>query len=297
MASADEPSSLLLELDRVTVRRGETHLLRELSLQIPRGRHTVILGPNGAGKTSLLRVLERELYPSIERDGHQGRVRILGKADWDVAELRRRMGIVSALLDRDFSHGRTGEMTAVEAVASGYTATKLTAFSVALTADVQAAVMHALEQVAAGHLADRTLATLSTGERRRVLIARGLVHTPELLVLDEPTTGLDLAARHAFLEVLTKLVATPGLTVLLVTHHLEEIVPGLDHVVLLDRGAIAFEGPAPETLTNERISNLFGLAVNISRDTAGGYSAGIGPEAGRLTSAAKSSQNQQKEES
>lgn len=272
MASGDEPSPLL-ELERVSVRRGETQLLREVNLRIPQGRHTVILGPNGAGKTSLLRVLERELYPSIERDGHQGQVRILGRADWDVAELRRRMGIVSALLDRDFSHGRTGEMTAVEAVASGFTATKLTAFSVALTADVRAAVRHALERVAAGHLADRTLATLSTGERRRVLIARGLVHAPELLVLDEPTTGLDLAARHAFLEVLTNLVATPGLTVLLVTHHLEEIVRGLDHVVLLDRGAIAFDGPTDEALTNQRISALFGLPVKLSRDPAGGYSA------------------------
>lgn len=275
MASADESSSLLLELERVSVCRGETHLLRDVSLQIPRGRHTVILGPNGAGKTSLLRVLERELYPSIERDGHQGRVRILGRADWDVAALRKRMGIVSALLDRDFSHGRTGNMTAVEAVATGFTATKLTAFSVALTADVRAAVMHTLERVAAGHLAGRTLSTLSTGERRRVLIARGLVHAPELLVLDEPTTGLDLAARHAFLEVLTNLVATPGLTVLLVTHHLEEIVPGLEHVVLLDRGAIAFDGPATEALTNQRISALFGLPVTFRRSQAGVSSAHV----------------------
>lgn len=273
MTTAAEPSSLLLELERVSVCRGETHLLREVSLQIPQGRHTVILGPNGAGKTSLLRVLERELYPSIERDGHQGRVQILGRSDWDVGELRRRMGIVSALLDRDFSHGRSGNMTVAEAVASGFTATKLTAFSVALTADVQAAVMAALEQVAAIHLADRTLATLSTGERRRVLIARGLVHTPQLLVLDEPTTGLDIAARHTFLDVLTNLVATPGLTVLLVTHHLEEIVPGLDHAVLLDQGAIAFDGPTSEALTNERISTLFGLPVRLSRSQVGIFTA------------------------
>ena len=114
---------LLLELDRVSVCRGDNHLLRDVSLTLPHGRHTVILGPNGAGKTSLLRVLERELYPSIDASGQQGRVRILGRSDWDVSELRRRMGIVSAMLDRDFSHGRSGHMTAAEAVASGFTAT------------------------------------------------------------------------------------------------------------------------------------------------------------------------------
>ena len=260
---------LLLELDRVSVCRGESHLLRDVSLALPQGRHTVILGPNGAGKTSLLRVLERELYPSIDASGQQGHVRILGRSDWDVSELRRRMGIVSATLDRDFSHGRSGHMTAAEAVASGFTATKLTAFSVEPTAAVREEVDRSLALVSATHLASRTLATLSTGERRRVLIARSLVHAPELLVLDEPTTGLDIAARHQFLSLLSGLAAEPGLTLLLVTHHLEEIVPGLEHVVLLNHGQVSFDGPASEALTAERLSVLFGVPLSLTRDSTG----------------------------
>ncbi len=271
--------TMLLELDRVSVVRESTHLLRGMSLAIPRGRHSVILGPNGAGKTSLLRVLERELYPSIAADGQQGSVRILGRSDWDVAELRRRMGIVSAMLDRDFTHGRSGRMTAAEAVASGFTAAKLNAFRVHLTSAVREAVSAALARVSATHLAGRTLATLSTGERRRVLIARGLVHAPELLVLDEPTTGLDLAARHQFLKLLTRLVDTPGLTMLLVTHHLEEIVPGFEHVVLLDRGQVAFDGPAAEALTAERLSALFGIELSLSHDAQGRPVAHLGGDA------------------
>lgn len=277
MPPADDREPKLLELQRVSVRRGETYLLRDLDLVIPRGRHTAILGPNGAGKTSLLRVLERELYPSIEDDGQQGCVRILGRSDWDVSDLRRRMGIVSSSLDQDFSHGRGGDMTAVEVVASGYTATKLAAFGVDITPQVREAVDHALDRVAARHLSGRTLSTLSTGERRRVLIARSLIHRPELLVLDEPTTGLDLAARHAFLRVLTTLVNSAGLTVLLVTHHLEELVAGIPHVVLLSQGHVVFDGPAAEALTDAPISALFGLPVRLSRDPAGGYFAHLAP--------------------
>lgn len=265
----------LLELEAVSVRRGHNDLLRGVSLTIPQGRHTVILGPNGAGKTSLLRVLERELYPSIDDDGPQGTVRILGRSDWDVSQLRRRMGVVSATVDRDFSHGRAGTMTAAEAVASGFTATKLSAFGIARTPEVNEAVDAALAHVAATHLSTRTLTTLSTGERRRVLIARSLVHMPELLVLDEPTTGLDLAARHQFLSMLTTLTQRPGLTLLVVTHHLEEIVPGIEHVLLLQQGQITFDGPAAEALTPQRLSSLFGVSLRLTRDASGTLTAEV----------------------
>jgi iron complex transport system ATP-binding protein len=160
-------------------------------------------------------------------------------------------------------------------VASGFTATKLTAFSVEPTAVVREAVAAALARVSVTHLADRALATLSTGERRRVLIARSLVHAPELLVLDEPTTGLDLAARHQFLTILSGLIKQPGLTLLVVTHHLEEIVPGFEHVVLLQRGQVAFDGPASEALTPERLSVLFGVPVGLTHDSTGRCTAAV----------------------
>jgi iron complex transport system ATP-binding protein len=265
----------LLELRDVSVRRGETSLLRDVSLVIPRGRHTVVLGPNGAGKTSLVRLLDRQLYPSVDDAGTQGTVRILGRCDWDVTLLRRRMGIVSAGLDRAFAGGQTGRMTVIEAVASGFTATELAAWGLPITAEVRSAVETALGRVAAVNLAARQVETLSTGERRRVLIARALVHAPEILILDEPTTGLDIAARHAFLDILADLCRQPGLTVVLVTHHLEEIVPEIGHAILLAAGAVAFDGPVAAGLEAARLTALFGAPLEISRDGHGRLAARV----------------------
>lgn len=268
-------TAALLELDDVSVRRGDVPLLAGVSLVIPRGRHTVVLGPNGAGKTSLVRLLDRQLYPSVNDDGTQGRVRILGRDAWDVAVLRRRMGIVSAGLDREFSGGQTGRMTALEAVASGFTATELAAWGLPITPEVRDAAAAALGRVAAAALAPRHVETLSTGERRRVLIARALVHAPEILILDEPTTGLDIAARHTFLGILAGLCRVPGLTVVLVTHHLEEVVPEIAHAVLLAAGRVVFDGPAEQGLAPGRLSALFGTPLDIVRDGHGRLTARV----------------------
>jgi len=248
--------------------RGTT-LLRDVSLEVRPGELLAVLGPNGAGKTSLVRLLDRQLYPSVDDDGTQGRVRILGWSDWDVALLRRRMGIVSAGLDREFSGGQTGRMTVTEAVASGFTATELADWGPPITKEVLDAAEAALARVDATRLAARHVETLSTGERRRVLIARALVHAPDILVLDEPTTGLDIAARHAFLDILTDLCRQPGLTVVLVTHHLEEIVPEFSHAVLLAGGRIVGDGPVTEALHPARLSAIFGVPLEVSRDAHG----------------------------
>lgn len=258
-----EACAPLLQLIDVTIRRDDNLILDALNVSIPRHRHTVILGPNGAGKTSLLRVLDRQYYPSISQQGHQGTVRILGKEDWEVAQLRRRMGIVSASLDHHFSDGRTGRMRVVEAVASGYTATELAEFGLPITDEIRKTVEQALASVDAGNLIHRRCNTLSTGERRRVLIARALVHQPDILILDEPTTGLDLAAKDAFLKVLRQLCQKPQLTVVLVTHHMDEIVPEFEYVLLLSEGKIEIEGTAAQTLTSANISRLYGIPVEV----------------------------------
>ncbi len=263
--NTEEASAPLLQLIDVTVRRDDTLILDSLNVSIPRHRHTVILGPNGAGKTSLLRILDRQYYPSITLRGHQGSVRILGKEDWEVAQLRRRMGIVAASLDHHFSDGRTGRMRVIEAVASGYTATELPEFGLPITPEIRSAAERALDAVAARNLTERRCSTLSTGERRRVLIARALVHMPDILILDEPTTGLDLAAKDSFLKVLRHLCQQPQLTVVLVTHHMDEIVPEFEHVLLLSNGKIITEGTATRTLTSENISGLYGIPVEVQR--------------------------------
>ena len=262
----------LLELVDVSVERDANRILDRVSLVIPRGRHTAVLGPNGSGKSSLLKVLLRQFYPSVESDGHQGEVRILGQSEWVVADLRRRMGVVSSTLDFEFSLGRTGRMTVVEAVASGFTSTQLVEFGVEINDDVRVAVDIALSRVGEQHLSNRHVDTLSTGERRRVLIARALINEPEILVLDEPTSGLDLVASFRFLELLSGLVKRDNVTLVLVTHHIEEILPDIEHVVLLDRGRIVADDTKLKILTSGRLSELYQFPIDIHQHASGFFS-------------------------
>lgn len=227
------------------------------------GQHTAILGPNGSGKTSLLKLLIRQFYPSVDGE-HTGHVRILGRSDWHIDDLRQKLGIVSNELDHAFASGRSGRMTGLEATLSGFSGVRLKRH---LKYDGQTAVEQAhaaLRRVAADHLAERTLETMSTGERRRTLIARALVHRPAALVLDEPTTGLDVGSRAALLKQLEAL-ADEGTTLLLVTHHIEEIIPAIQRVVFLDAGRIDSQGDTPEMLTDGKLSQLFGIPLSVQR--------------------------------
>jgi iron complex transport system ATP-binding protein len=179
-----------------------------------------------------------------------------------------RRWIVSADLHDRFVHGNSnGVVKALDAVASGFFATHGLFAHQHVTAAMRARSLEALDRVGAAALATRTLDTLSTGEARRVLIARALVHAPKVLVLDEPTRGLDLVARHAFMERVRD-VARQGTTILLVTHYVEEIIPEIDRVVLLERGRIAFDGSKPEVLTGPRLSQIFAgpLVVHTAAD-------------------------------
>lgn len=263
---------MLLEIDQVSVWRSETLILDRLNLLIPAGRHTVVLGPNGSGKTSLLKLLLRQFYPSIMEDGHQGRVTILGQDTWQVDELRKRMGVVSSSLDHRFMDGRTGRMTVRESIASGFTATELSHVGPAMTTEIISAIRETMELLGIEHLEQRSMVTLSTGERRRALIARALVHRPRILVLDEPASGLDVAAQHELLATLQRLMGRTDLTLLLVTHHLEEILPEIHHAVLLDRGRVIFDGPKLEALQSDRLSDLFGIRLRVQEDRDGWYS-------------------------
>lgn len=273
--NSDPGNTPLLELVDVSVIRGGNRILDRLCMRIPSGRHTAVLGPNGAGKTSLLNLLLRKFYPSVEEDGQQGEVKIMGVGDWEVVLLHRQMGVVTSMLDHSFSVGRTGRMLASEAVASGITATELAEFGVELTPDVVRQVQESLGRVDACHLIDRRVSTLSTGERRRVLIARALIHRPQILVLDEPTTGLDIAARHHFLMMLRQIAQSQQITLVIVTHHVEEIIPEVEHVVLLDRGRITFDGAKQTALEAVRLSEMYQLPIRVDRCPDGTYRATV----------------------
>lgn len=265
--------SALLKLRNVSVVRtvGEQviRILDRLNLDIPQGQHTVILGPNGSGKSSLLKLLNRQFYPSVD-EGQTGDVEILGRSCWNVEELRKRMGIVAGDLDREFALPRSGRMTAMQAVLSGFDGVQLITFTDQNDAKRIHDAQDALRQVGAEQLVERTLMTLSTGERRRVLIARALVPRPEALILDEPTTGLDVAARAAFLSIIRQL-AQSGIMIILVTHHVEEIIPEIQTAVLLKSGRVFSQGSCEKLIEANSMSELFDANVQVQRSPSGRY--------------------------
>ena len=254
----------VIELKHATLVRGRTRVFEDLSLSIAQGEHTAILGPNGAGKSSLIRMLTLDDRPRSTDNGSPP-LRLFGRSSWDLSELRTRLGVVTGDLDAGFGMGTSGgRVRGLDVALSGLLASHGVFAHHDVTDEMRTRAVHALARVEAGHLADRPLNELSAGERRRVLIARALITTPDALVLDEPTAGLDPVARHRFMESIRRL-AQAGTTLIVVTHHIDEIIPEIQRVVLLREGKIAFDGPVEEGLTSERLGNLFGGAVVVER--------------------------------
>lgn len=265
----------VLEIVRATLVRSRTHVLDDFSLRIEQGEHTAILGPNGAGKTSLMRMLTLEDRARAPENGVPP-LRLFGRATWDIAELRARLGVVTGDLDAGFGMGTSGgRVSGLDAAVSGL----LGSHGVFSHHDVSEGMREqgraALARVEAPHLAAKPLNEMSAGERRRVLIARALVTRPAALLLDEPTTGLDLVARHRFMETVRRL-AREGTTVILVTHHIDEIIPETRRVVLLRDGRVAFAGSPEEALTSARLGDLFGAPLLVQR-AAGYYHVRVAP--------------------
>jgi iron complex transport system ATP-binding protein len=252
----------VLELQNATVIKADRPVLHNLSLKIPVGEHTAIVGPNGAGKSVLVRLLTHEDRAVVPPDGSSP-VRVFGDDTWNVFELRSQLGIVSADLHQRFVAGNSeGRIRGEAAVLSGFLASDGILRYGTVTDDMRRRAGDALERMGAGHLARRWLDELSSGEARRVLLARALVSQPRALVLDEPTTGLDLAARHDFMERI-RLIARGGTTIILITHHIDEIIPEIGRAILLREGRIVADGARVSVLTAVRLSELFDARVAV----------------------------------
>jgi iron complex transport system ATP-binding protein len=248
----------LIELENATLYRGSTRVFDDLTLTIEQGEQIAVLGPNGAGKSTLLKAINGELYPVRSPDTV---FRILGKERWNVWALRKHIGLVS----HDLHQRYTPQTTALEVVVSGYHSS--IGVHGSLSHRVRdAEVRHARELLAEFGLADaaaRPLAKLSTGQQRRCLLARALVHDPATLVFDEPTEGLDLAAGFDYLSRIRAL-SRQGRNILLVTHHFAELPPEIDRVILLSNGRIVADGTKRDVLEPARLSEVYGVPVRIS---------------------------------
>jgi iron complex transport system ATP-binding protein len=246
----------LLELKNICVMRGQTPALDDFSLRIGADEHVAILGPNGCGKSTLIKTITRECYP-VARENSA--ITILGEETWDVFRLRARLGIVS----NDLMASVTGEANGRDVVLSGF----FSSISIFSNHNVEARQRQlaeaALQQLGISHLAERVVREMSSGEARRVLIARALVHNPRALLFDEPCNSLDLAAQHTVRQAMRTL-ANSGIGVILVTHELADIVPEIQRVVLMSRGRIVADGPKEKMLQVERLSKLFGVKVDLA---------------------------------
>jgi iron complex transport system ATP-binding protein len=244
-------------LENVTVIRGEQPALNNISLRIDSGEHVCILGPNGCGKSTLIKTITRECYP-VAREGSS--MRILGRERWDIFELRGHLGVVSP----DLLASCTTDSTGRDVVLSGFfSSTRIFPHHRPDARHLQLAES-ALERLGIAHLADRPLLQMSSGEAKRTLIARALVHQPETLLFDEPSNALDIGARFQLRETMREL-ARSGLAILLVTHHVSEIIPEIDRVILLRDGRIVADGLKEKILTEENLSSLFSARVRLQR--------------------------------
>ena len=258
-------TSPLLELTNAVVMLGGVRVLDDLTLTIRLGEHTAILGPNGAGKSTFIKLLMLELRPLTGEDG-RAPIRVFGQERWDVFALRSQLGIVSADWHERFVRGNAhGAVTGLDAVISGFFATLGTFAHQRVSEAMRRQAHDALERVDAGRFAAARLSTLSTGEARRVLIARALVHNPSALLLDEPTRGLDSVSRHRFMEHIRRL-AREGTTLLLVTHHVDEVIPEIGRVVLLKSGRITADGARADVLTSTHLGEAFGAPLVVEQN-------------------------------
>ncbi len=243
------------DIRKATVFQGDHQVFSELDLQIFPGQNTCIIGPNGAGKTTLLKLLTRELYPVVKPDSY---VRIEGSDQVVVADLRQKIGIVSPELQSRYSPHVTG----YDVILSGFFGTIGMHGHLPVTHSQHRKVEELLSGLGLESLAGRRYWHLSTGQQRRLLLARALIHKPRMLILDEPTNGLDLKSSHTLLVDLRRL-AREGTTLLLVTHHISEVIPEIDRVVMLKSGRIFLDGAKNVVMTAANLSRLYETPLHL----------------------------------
>jgi len=246
----------LIQFKNITVIKGNYQkIIDAVSVTIHEGENVAILGPNGAGKSSFIKTITREYYPLP--GGKQVIFKMWGRENWDVFNLRNRLGVVTNSLQ----HVHTREISGMEIVLSGFFSS-IGMWHQAVTVAMEKKALKTLEFMEIVHLKDRKMTEMSSGEARRFLIARALVHEPKALILDEPTNSLDLHALHIFRKTLRKIVKS-GTSIILVTQNLQDIIPEINRVILMKRGRFVYDGSKENVLTSKNIGRLFDVPVEI----------------------------------
>ncbi len=251
-----QDSDIFLEMEHVDVARGDSIVLHDVSLKIAIGEHVTILGPNGCGKSTLIKTLTCECYP-IAKPGTS--IRLFDKERWDVSQLRRRLGVVSA----DLPGERTPVTLGRDVVVSGFFSASTLWPNLHVTGEMRERADAAMALMQAEHLAGKLAGQMSAGEQRRIMIARALVHRPQMLLLDEPSNALDMPSQRELREALRR-VAQQGTGIVMVTHHLADILPEMDRVILMKDGRIFADDTKEELMTAEMLGGLFGIDLELT---------------------------------
>jgi iron complex transport system ATP-binding protein len=246
----------LIEFHDVTVYRGDKIALDGITISIEAGEHVAILGPNGCGKSTLIKTITRECYPRYTGNG--AGLRIFGQECWNVFDLRALLGIVS----NDLMQSCARDISGREAILSGFFSSIGIWPNHHVTAAMEAKADEILALLEITHLGGRDVNEMSSGEARRILIGRALAHDPKALVLDEPTASLDIHAMHELRGILRKL-AQAGTSIIVVTHHLPDIIPEIGRVILLKKGRVLRDGAKSDVLKPELLSELFETPVEV----------------------------------
>jgi iron complex transport system ATP-binding protein len=244
-----------VRLEHVNAVRGARQVLHDVSLAIAEGEQIALLGPNGCGKSTLLKVLTCELYPLAEP---AMRVSLFGRERWDVTELKKRLGVVQ----NELPGKPMLKVTGLEAVLTGFFSSSTLWPNLTITDDMRVRAEAMLERVGAASLREHVFGEMSSGQQRRILIARALVASAGCLLLDEPSNTLDLFAQKELRE-LMRTLAQQGTTIILITHQVADIVPEMKRVLMMREGRIVADGAREELLSEERLGELFGTEVKL----------------------------------
>ncbi|WP_369792881.1 ABC transporter ATP-binding protein [Terriglobus sp. TAA 43] len=250
-----------LSFRNVNVMRGERTILHDIHLDMRRGERIAILGPNGCGKSTLIKAMTSEIYPLVQPGMH---MEIFGRQRWDLTELKRKLGVVTS----EPPSKSARHTTSFDAVVTGFFSSATLWPNLVVTEEMRERATVAMKHVGADQFARQELGTLSAGQQKRVMIARALVgsgDTPEerMLLMDEPSNALDIAAQAELRNTMRSLVQQ-GTGLILVTHHIADVIPEIDRVLMMRDGRIVADGSREEMITEDKLYDLFGVRVNIT---------------------------------
>jgi iron complex transport system ATP-binding protein len=253
----------IVDLKHVFVARGDNVVLHDINFRIEEGEHIAILGPNGCGKSTLLKTITCEVYPLVRPETS---VQIMGKQRWDLTHLKRRMGVVAS----DLPGKQTLSTTGFDAILTGFFSSSTLWPHLSVTPAMRDRAEAIISLVGAASLRSKPVGEMSAGQQRRIMIGRALAGTAieseaasHMLLLDEPTNALDLAAQQDFREMLRGL-AQKGIAIILITHHIADILPEIERMVMMRDGRIVADGTKADLLTVSSLSDLFGRHIELT---------------------------------